>query len=536
VKLRASEWIGLAAITFVAALARFWAISFGLPHLFARPDEDAIVAVALGIYRRGPDPQWFLYPTLYIYLVAFGYEVYYAVLAARGHALSAADFAGQLAANPWPFFLTPRVLTAAMGTLSVPVLFLAARRLFDARTAWIAAALLAAAFLHVRDSHFGVADIPATFATLVAFWAIVSAELDPRRAWRVMGVGALCGVAASMKYNVVLIALPLFVRLARRARETQAPPRAVAAACAAAAVGIAAGFFAGTPFAIVEPRRFYHALAMISTHLAGGHGPDLGRGWSAHLRISLLYGLGLPMLAASLAGAAWLARARPADAAVVLAFPLTYYLAIGAGRTVFVRYIDPVVPFACLTAAFALGSLARAPGGRSSRVVIAALLTFAVAWPSIGRVVAFDRLIACEDNRNVAAAWMEATFPPGTMVAQAGGSTYGELEFRKAAQFLTHVYNPATEGFQLNGRNVATLPDVIVRQRCPLVAYCSLPDPVSILLQTHYRSMRVFDVGTAARGSPPVYDQNDAFFVPLDGFEHLSRPGPAFDVFARVTP
>src|SRR5262249_42715199 len=159
---------------------------------------------------------------------------------------------------------------------------------------FVAAALLATAFLHVRDSHFGVTDIPATFMMLVAFWAIVSSELDRRRLWRVAGVGVLCGLAGSAKYTVLLVRLPLFVRLGQRARETRTPLPAALTTCAAAVVGAAAGFLIGTPFAVVEPRRVVHALMMVSTHLAGGHGPDLGRGWLAHLRISLRYGLGVP--------------------------------------------------------------------------------------------------------------------------------------------------------------------------------------------------------------------------------------------------
>lgn len=59
-------WLAMTAITACAAGLRFWSLSFGLPHTYARPDEDAIVAVASNIYLRGPNPLGFVYPTLYL--------------------------------------------------------------------------------------------------------------------------------------------------------------------------------------------------------------------------------------------------------------------------------------------------------------------------------------------------------------------------------------------------------------------------------------------------------------------------------------
>src|SRR5205814_5598398 len=165
--------------------------------------------------------------------------------------------------------------------------------------------------------------------------------------------------------------------------------------CAVAIAGMAAGFLAGTPFAIVDLDSFLRDLSSISAHLAGGHGVDLGRGWTSHFSISLRYGLGVPMLAAAIAGAVWLMRARPALAIFTLSFPLSYYAVIGSGRTVFLRYIDPVLPFGCLLAAVAIAALAQAAAGAGRRwgTVTAAALTLVVAWPSVQRSIALDRML-----------------------------------------------------------------------------------------------------------------------------------------------
>jgi 4-amino-4-deoxy-L-arabinose transferase-like glycosyltransferase len=66
-----------------------------------------------------------------------------------------------------------RYLSAAAGIASVLMIFHIGVRLFGRTTALAAAVLLSLAFLHVRDSHFGVTDVPMTFMVLVAFFFIV---------------------------------------------------------------------------------------------------------------------------------------------------------------------------------------------------------------------------------------------------------------------------------------------------------------------------------------------------------------------------
>ena len=91
-------------------------------------------------------------------------------------------------------------------------------------------------------------------------------------------------------------------------------------------------------------------------------------------------------------------------AVLICTFPVAYYLVVGRGHTVFVRYVDPIVPFLCLTAAVAVVDLTRRLV-RSPRMAatLAAAGALLIALPSIQRVVAFDRLAATPDTRLVAA-------------------------------------------------------------------------------------------------------------------------------------
>src|SRR5438874_444420 len=81
----------------------------------------------------------------------------------------------------------------------------------------VAAAFLAVAFLHVRDSHFGVTDVPAAFLTVCAFWAALRCATEGARDARVALAGALCGLAASTKYNAAVALLPAMAAIVQPA-------------------------------------------------------------------------------------------------------------------------------------------------------------------------------------------------------------------------------------------------------------------------------------------------------------------------------
>ena len=113
-------------------------------------------------------------------------------------------------------------------------------------------------------------------------------------------------------------------------------------------------------------------------------------------------------------GAAWLLATRLRQAAVVLAFPLAYYVVAGSGYTVFARYMIPVLPFVCLTAAWLVVAVVRAavpataPARRGAAIAIAAILAVA---PSAMKVVQIDRLFARTDNRVIVSEALAALIP-----------------------------------------------------------------------------------------------------------------------------
>src|SRR5262245_19906620 len=418
----------LGALLLLGGLLRLWGLRFGLPHDFSRPDEEKIVGAALGVLQGDLNPHMFLYPSLFIYANAAVYWVLFAIERVIGGTASRANFAASAAADPTLFHITARLLAAASGTATIAALYAGARELFSGRIALIAAATLAVVFLHVRDSHFGVTDVPVTLLVVLAWWSAARCFNRGLTQRRVIGMGILCGLAASTKYNAVLVVLPAVGAVVSELfKAGSLSLRKVATALFILSSCAALAFLLGTPYALLDRPSFLAEVdAQRLTAIGLRHGTVLDparevvgeRGWIHHATFSLRYGVGMPLLVAGLIGATWVVWQGPLMAWLVLSFPLAFYVAMGSSQLVYARWVVPLVPFLCLMAAVGIDRLAvllgapmaRLVGAPSSRTVTKILvvgLTVLVIAPSGARAVAFNQLVSRADTRVRAAEWIE---------------------------------------------------------------------------------------------------------------------------------
>lgn len=374
----------LVAILLLAALLRLPGTLWELPgpdHQYSyHPDELPILGAAskLEPLHGQLNPYFYNYGTLQIYLLWFPMQL---GETPRGFSYGFA-------------VLVCRLVTAAMGVVTVALCWAAGRRLAGPAGGAVAALFVAVAPLHVQHSQFVTVDVPS------ALW--VAAALLMSVSGRPVAGGFLAGLAAATKYTTgaVLVA-PLTVALME-------PPgrrwRQAALTCAAAA----GAFLLGCPGVILYPRYFLKDFLFEVQHARTGHGLvflETGPGWLYHILHSLLPGLGWPLLALT-AVAVYLAirsgdrRLRP-----VLVFAGVFFLILSLGQVRFARYTIPLIPaFAMLAGATApalpvrlrLTGAALALGG-----VHAALLSLAFIWP---------------DPRTEAAYWIRQNIPRGSSV------------------------------------------------------------------------------------------------------------------------
>lgn len=105
-------------------------------------------------------------------ILAVEYGIYF-VLGYLGQIFSSPmDFAAKIIRNMEPLFLIGRYTVAAMGTLSIGVLYLIGKSLYSRTVGLIAAAFLAVNSIHVWTSHLVGTDVPLTFFFLLSFYFI----------------------------------------------------------------------------------------------------------------------------------------------------------------------------------------------------------------------------------------------------------------------------------------------------------------------------------------------------------------------------
>jgi hypothetical protein len=520
----------LPAVLIVALGVRFWGLGFGLPFANARPDETSFAGPAVHFLSGDLRPPYFMYPTFLMYVVALLYLVYWALSRPFTGFATLAAFAESRNQSLVPFFYLSRGFSAVMGTLTVWWIYDVTRRVFDDTVAIVTALFLALSFLHVRDSHFGVTDVTMTALIVVTVREIVRWQQtgDP---WRAAAAGLTGGLATSTKYNGLGVLVPFAVATLQCAVETRStlrtawPRLALGAAIFGATFVVA--FLAASPYIVIDWRRFLADVAEQRAIFVQGQGMAGTRGWWHHAQVTLPAALGWPIYLGGAIGAAWLLATRLRQAAVVLAFPLAYYIVAGTGYTVFARYMIPIVPFFCLAAAWLVVTVVRATVPASApavrRVAIAGVALLAVAPPAL-KVVQVDRLLARTDNRVIVSEALASMIPPGSSVYHSG-EPYGHVYWPPGLGLHEWFYDASSGTFGDGAR----VPQWIVLQRSPLIHYSRVPATVELLVRDRYELMRVFPV-TADR-SDRLYDQQDAFFLPLGSLAGIERPGPSFEVY-----
>ena len=416
----------LGAVLVLALVLRLKGVAWGLPYSFVNVDESVVVPKAFDAMRGSLNPQFFYYPSLYFYLLGAVYVVASPVLWAVQHTNPFAM--GSFVVDPGPYFLLGRLLSAALGTASVYLLYRIGREAFGRPAGLVAALFLAVAPLHVAYSHMAVTDVAATAFSLLAFLLLLQAAAGAGRRRLVWGAVA-AGLATSTKYNLGLLVLPATVAAVYSCR---AEVRERAAAGGRAALGWArllalrvyapmlVAFLVASPFIVLDPGRFVHDFRRQNRIMDRGWlgFEHVGNGFAYNVHPNLTGALGIVLLLVAAVGLGWAIWRHTRFDLVVAPYVIVYFVYVSTWKELADRYLLPVVPLLILLAVRLCIDLARAPG-RARRVVaplVVLLLASALVAPLVDSI-AFDRSLSGQDVRLRAAAWIEQNVPAGSNVA-----------------------------------------------------------------------------------------------------------------------
>lgn len=405
---------GLVGLAALALALRVIGLQYGLPDVH-NPDEVAIMARALSFAKGTLNPENFLYPTFYFYVLFVWVGLYLAFVWVTGGVSSLTALQQMYFTNPTGIYTAGRMLGAISGTLGALALVGLGRKLFDLRVGFAAGLFLAVAPLAVRDSHYVKHDIPATLAVIIAYLAITRvwpvAPSPGRMRHDVLTAAAACGVAFSTHYYSVFLALPLTWAIVQRWRP--AGWHVIGRQVVTAALVSAVVFFALSPFILVEPLVAWRDV-VANRQIVVDRAVESGAFAPALRYLDILWNdaLSRPLIVLAVAGAAGMLRAAPALAVLLLSFPLPFFLFI-TNTTPASRYLNPVLPFVALFSAWTLAraaELLRAPQAAYWIVVVACATS-----PLLSSVQS-GLFYRAEDTRSIAARFVETTVPAGATV------------------------------------------------------------------------------------------------------------------------
>ena len=515
----------------VAAGLRLWGINFGLPALY-RPDEDVTVGRAMGIFHGILDPHFADWPHLYFYVAAAWLAPFRLIGLVQDQASG---------------YLWVRVLDALLGSLTVLLVFEFGRRAYGWLAGFLGASALAVAFLHVRDSHFATLDIPLTLTCVAALY-IAYRTIQARGARPLLLNGIALGITASLKYNGALVFAGIAAAQTLRARaERSRFPQIFGRLALIAAIGVAT-LAITSPFLVFDPGMTQHGIGYIFQHLGKATAPAIG--W-VQLSLALWSGMDPVLVLLAIAGVAYAAwRRQPADL-IILTFLAVYVLVIGAGRSVFFRYADPMIPFLLLLGGRALAVLVeRSAPGRARRLALTVALVLIGVAP-LAHDVRYDLLIQQADTRTLAFDWLAHHVPAGSRAAvpymagpahdqamvDSGEHSHGAtdpyvasfLDSRLETQYSIHELT--REDLQLTSLDSFRdegITYVVVGYEAP-GSGCRIDSPLERALRAQGPPLASF---SPTNGCPDsIFDPIDTYYVPLAGYGGWVRPGPYIRIY-----
>jgi 4-amino-4-deoxy-L-arabinose transferase-like glycosyltransferase len=383
----------------------------GLGSVYHHPDEHIYVDRAEQIVRTGDaNPRYFQNPSLFTYLVAAE------LAAAKALGLRNPESTRSTSGTP-PSYLLARLASALLGTLSVFLTYATGATLFGWGAGLGAASLLAVSLLHVRDSHYGVSDVPSAALLLLSLYFAARVLRQPTLRWFVLAALA-GGLATSAKYTAGFFVAPLLVAhwtAHRRSGVSFWSPRACLWLLAAGAAGLA-GYLLGTPYTLLDAPRFW-------SDFRGQYGLGSSATWGqpelpvAQLWVlTLLQGFGVaPLLLAAAGMGLLIRRGHWGQLLFLTALPLVLLTFFLPKAVFYPRLVIPLLGSLALLAGYAVLELAHCLPQRWRAAGVAALTALALTQ-SVVDSVRHDWLLTQADTREVAAAWLRTNLPPKSSV------------------------------------------------------------------------------------------------------------------------
>ncbi len=399
----------IGAVLVLAFILRIWGNGHGLPYAYNADENAHFVTRAIGLFGHNWDPNYYVNPPAYTYLVHLTLGAWYG-----GRAAVSSSFA----ADPTEIWTIARTLSALTGTLAVWLLYLAGSRLVDRRVGLLSAGIFAVAFLPVFYSKLALNDVPTLAGVCLGLWG-AAGILRTGRVRDYLWAGIGLGLACATKYTGGIVLLPI---VAAAGAQFAASGGRVAALRGIAIVGGLSllAFFVANPYSVLDFSSFWQGL----THQSDASGDAAGKlgltqdsGFAYYLW-SFGWGLGWVPLFFAIGGAVRLYVDERRLLWMLVPAIVLFFLFMGSQERYFGRWLMPVFPFVCILAAYAAIELADWLGRFSSALRPTFVTAAVVLLCGQGFVYSLHSglVMSREDTRNIAREWMVLNVPAGKKI------------------------------------------------------------------------------------------------------------------------
>jgi hypothetical protein len=412
----AAIWLGL--IVLAAAALRFYGLAWGAPYFHFHIDEH-YVFVGAELLRHSMKaaatlPKFFMYGPLPMHMLNAGVSIHDHLWTP----LNLKTFDDQVT-----YMVMGRAISAAMGTLTVWVIYFVAKRVAGPRAGLVAAALLATTVIHLAESHSFRVDLTMLFFVVVA-WLFALRIAEHGRLSDYLWAGAAAGAAIGSKYTgafiVGVIGVAHLLAPGRPASLRDARGWMIWTARGVSPLILCAAVFAVVnPMAITYSTNFFGDIKeQITDPLTGVSKPI----WIAQFTdvqpqlywftTNLWWGLGPFFEVWGLVGVVALLWRRTPAAVVAAACPLIYLLIAGGTSAPMARYAMPLGPALAVSAGCLSAFALERPRWRTAGIVATALVVGATALYAI----AYMNVYRSPDPRLEASRFMESHLPPDSRI------------------------------------------------------------------------------------------------------------------------
>ncbi len=406
----------LILILLLALALRLWNIDH---PVWQYADEQNVIDRALLLGHLGLNPGWFIYPSLFLYVLFVSYGLFYVIGSLLGFFASPTEFASFYFANPLAFYLAGRGIAIACGLACLVATYWVGRERWGVDVGLAAAGFLAVSPSYVSASRFVKPDILMALLFLLAVLAVLRYLDAGRNVW-LWSASLLVGFAASTKYLAAMGVLLLVLAPVIRRRS---PMTIAESALAVSLAGV--GFVVGSPFAVLDWETFLASFAEVASYMnRSWYGAeDQTSGYMFYLFQLFPRALGWPATLIGLVGLArWLFRGGPQER-LLTGFVVSFYMWMGYSRITSDLYILIIIPVLILAGVDILKAAfvrLRSTHPALFPWILYSVITVCILPPVI-LSVRDTVLLKARDTRELTVAWFVEHLPPGTRILSEPG-------------------------------------------------------------------------------------------------------------------